>query len=70
MKVLAIGPAGENLVKFAAIGNDKAHFIGRTGLGAVMGSKNSKPFLSGATKRRLKPMKKNTKKFSRRPLPK
>ncbi len=41
-KVLAIGPAGENLVKYAAIANDKAHFIGRTGLGAVMGSKKLK----------------------------
>jgi aldehyde:ferredoxin oxidoreductase len=45
IKVLAIGPAGENLVKFAAIGNDKAHFIGRTGLGAVMGSKKLKAIL-------------------------
>ena len=42
LKVLAIGPAGENLVKFSSIGNDKAHFIGRTGLGAVMGSKKLK----------------------------
>jgi aldehyde:ferredoxin oxidoreductase len=41
-KVLAIGPAGENLVKYASIGNDKGHFIGRTGMGAVMGSKNLK----------------------------
>ncbi|MBU1171447.1 MAG: aldehyde ferredoxin oxidoreductase family protein [Proteobacteria bacterium] len=41
-KVLAIGPAGENQVLFAAICNDSAHFIGRTGLGAVMGSKNLK----------------------------
>jgi len=46
IKVLAIGPAGENLVKFAAIGNDKAHFIGRTGLGAVMGSKKLKAILT------------------------
>jgi aldehyde:ferredoxin oxidoreductase len=46
IKVLAIGPAGENLVKFAAIGNDKAHFIGRTGLGAVMGSKKLKAILA------------------------
>ena len=38
-KVLVIGPAGENLVRFAAIANDKAHYIGRTGMGAVMGSK-------------------------------
>lgn len=41
-KVLTIGPAGENQVLFAAIGNDGAHYIGRTGLGAVMGSKNLK----------------------------
>lgn len=41
-KVLTIGPAGENLVLYAAIGNDGAHYIGRTGLGAVMGSKNLK----------------------------
>lgn len=41
-RVLAIGPAGENLVKYASIGNDKGHYIGRTGMGAVMGSKNLK----------------------------
>jgi len=38
-KILAIGPGGENLVRFAAIANDNAHYIGRTGMGAVMGSK-------------------------------
>ncbi len=42
LKVLAIGQAGEHLVKIAAIGNDKGHFSGRTGLGAVMGSKRLK----------------------------
>ncbi|MBN2298552.1 MAG: aldehyde ferredoxin oxidoreductase family protein [Deltaproteobacteria bacterium] len=42
LKVLTIGPAGENLVKISAIGNDKGHFSGRTGLGAVMGSKRLK----------------------------
>ena len=41
-KVLSIGQAGENLVKFAAICNDKGDFIGRTGMGAVMGSKRLK----------------------------
>ena len=41
-KMLVIGPAGENLVRFAAIGNDKGHFVGRTGLGAVMGAKRLK----------------------------
>lgn len=41
-RVLVIGPAGERLVRFANIGNDLAHFNGRNGLGAVMGSKNLK----------------------------
>jgi aldehyde:ferredoxin oxidoreductase len=42
MKVFAIGRAGENLVMFAGIGNDKGHFAGRTGMGALMGSKRLK----------------------------
>ena len=42
VRVLTIGPAGENLVRFAAVCNDKAHYFGRTGMGAVMGSKNLK----------------------------
>jgi aldehyde:ferredoxin oxidoreductase len=41
-RVLAIGPAGENLVRFASIQNDYFASFGRTGLGAVMGSKNLK----------------------------
>ena len=41
-KVATIGPAGENLVKFACIINDKHHAAGRCGLGAVMGSKKLK----------------------------
>ena len=40
IRVLQIGPAGENLVRFAGISNDLRHFNGRNGLGAVMGSKN------------------------------
>ena len=39
-RVLQIGPAGENLVRFAGITNDLRHFNGRNGMGAVMGSKN------------------------------
>ncbi len=39
---LVIGPAGENLVKFAVIENDYWRSAGRTGMGAVMGSKNIK----------------------------
>ncbi len=41
-KVACIGPAGENLVSFAAIINDKHRAAGRSGIGAVMGSKNLK----------------------------
>ena len=41
-KVACIGPAGERLVKVAAIMNDKNRAAGRSGVGAVMGSKNLK----------------------------
>jgi aldehyde:ferredoxin oxidoreductase len=40
VRVLQIGPAGENLVRFANVTNNLKHFNGRTGTGAVMGSKN------------------------------
>lgn len=40
--VLCIGPAGENLVRFAAIMNDATRAAARGGPGAVMGSKNLK----------------------------
>ena len=40
--VAQIGPAGENLVLFANIMADLSHAAGRTGLGAVMGSKKLK----------------------------
>ncbi|MCF7858599.1 MAG: aldehyde ferredoxin oxidoreductase family protein [Candidatus Cloacimonetes bacterium] len=40
--VACIGPAGENLVPFAAVMNDKDRAAGRGGIGAVMGSKNLK----------------------------
>ncbi|SDO53809.1 aldehyde ferredoxin oxidoreductase family protein [Desulforhopalus singaporensis] len=36
---VVIGPAGENLVKYAIIANDKWRCAGRTGVGAVLGSK-------------------------------
>jgi aldehyde:ferredoxin oxidoreductase len=41
-RVLQIGLGGENLVRFAAITHDLRHYNGRTGMGAVMGSKNLK----------------------------
>ncbi|MEM1540001.1 MAG: aldehyde ferredoxin oxidoreductase family protein [Candidatus Bathyarchaeia archaeon] len=40
--VLAIGPAGENMVKLASINADVIWNAGRGGAGAVMGSKNLK----------------------------
>ncbi len=42
VRVAAIGLAGENLSKIANIINDKTRAAGRTGLGAVMGSKHLK----------------------------
>lgn len=42
VRVAQIGPAGENLVRYANIVNELAHFNGRGGMGAVMGSKNLK----------------------------
>ena len=41
-RVACIGPAGENGVRFASIANDGGRQAGRTGTGAVMGSKNLK----------------------------
>lgn len=40
--VASIGPAGERLVRFACIVNDRHRAAGRSGVGAVMGSKNLK----------------------------
>lgn len=42
IRTAAIGPPGENLVRFACIMNDLKDAVGRGGLGAVMGSKNLK----------------------------
>ena len=48
-KVACIGPAGENLVKMACIMNDKHRAAGRSGVGAVMGSKNLKGVVAQGT---------------------
>jgi len=42
VRVSCIGPAGEKLVLFACIINEKTRALGRGGAGAVMGSKNLK----------------------------
>lgn len=41
-KVACIGPAGENLVKFACVISERTRAAGRTGVGTVMGSKKLK----------------------------
>ena len=40
--IVSIGPAGENLVKWAAVMGDKGHAAAHNGVGAVMGSKRLK----------------------------
>lgn len=48
-KTTAIGPAGENQVRFATISSDEGtHHAGRGGVGAVMGSKNLKAVVASA----------------------
>lgn len=42
IRILTIGPGGETLTRFAAIISEKDHAAGRTGMGAVMGSKHLK----------------------------
>ena len=42
MTIASIGPGGENLVRYAAIMNNRHRAIGRCGLGAVMGAKRLK----------------------------
>jgi len=39
LKIAAIGPAGENLCRFACVISNEYRVAGRTGVGAVMGSK-------------------------------
>jgi aldehyde:ferredoxin oxidoreductase len=46
MASLVIGPAGENLVKYANIISEKGRAAGRMGLGAVMGSKRLKAIVA------------------------
>jgi aldehyde:ferredoxin oxidoreductase len=50
IKIITIGPAGENTVRYAAIISGLASAGGRTGMGAVMGSKNLKAIVVRGTK--------------------
>jgi len=49
---IVIGPAGENLVKFAIIANDKWRCAGRTGVGAVLGAKRVKALVFQGDRKR------------------
>ena len=49
---VVIGPAGENLVRYAVIENDYWRSLGRTGVGAVMGSKKVKAIAFHGEKKR------------------
>jgi aldehyde:ferredoxin oxidoreductase len=49
--VACIGPAGENQVLFACIMNDEHRAAGRTGVGAIMGSKKLKAIVVGGDER-------------------
>lgn len=49
-KAAVIGPAGETLVRYAAIMNDMHRAAGRGGVGAVMGSKHLKAIVVHGTK--------------------
>ncbi len=51
---IAIGPAGENRIPFACLITDADHAAGRTGMGAVMGSKNLKAVVFGRPPKRAK----------------
>ena len=59
-RVAIIGPAGEKLVRFACVVNELKHANGRTGMGAVMGSKNLKAI---AVRGNNKPEVKDVEKF-------
>ena len=51
IRIALIGPAGEKLVRVSCILNELKHANGRTGLGAVMGSKNLKAIAVRGKKR-------------------
>ena len=50
-RVALIGPAGENQVRYACVVNELKHVNGRTGMGAVMGSKLLKAVAVRGTKK-------------------
>ncbi len=53
MSVFGIGPAGENLVRFAGVIGDKGHSAAHNGSGAVLGAKKLKAIAVARGKKRL-----------------
>jgi aldehyde:ferredoxin oxidoreductase len=51
LTIASIGPGGENLVRYAAIMNNIHRAVGRTGMGAVMGSKKLKAIVCAGKSR-------------------
>lgn len=51
ISIACIGPAGERLIRYAAIMNDRGRAAGRCGMGAVMGSKNLKAVVVGGSEK-------------------
>ncbi len=54
MSVFGIGPAGENLVRFAGVIGDRGHCAAHNGTGAVMGSKKLKAVAVARGKKTVK----------------
>ncbi|MFC7156762.1 aldehyde ferredoxin oxidoreductase family protein [Halomarina halobia] len=55
LSIMAIGPGGENLVRYACIVNEDDRASGRGGTGCVMGSKNLKAVVVKSTTKMPKP---------------
>lgn len=53
MSVFSIGPAGENMVRFAGVFGDRGHSAAHNGVGAVMGSKKLKAFAAARATNKL-----------------
>jgi len=51
-QVVSIGPAGENLVKYACITHAEGFFLGRAGVGTLMGSKKLKAVVAHGSKKK------------------
>ena len=51
VRIVQCGPAGEKKVRYACVVNELKHVNGRTGMGAVMGSKNLRAIAARGTQR-------------------